>query len=143
MIKREWGVSQDTTGNAPHLGDGQVAAQRVALRTNAPRKTTGNEAGESGHGVGTAAGPGPETENELGVPGAGKGGGPEAERGGGRAAGLEPEGPDLVAPAKAEDQMKSQGAMRKTTLILYLTRKRLKRRRRMKKLRIKTLTRTS
>lgn len=58
----------DTTGNAPHLGDGQVVDQRVAPRTNAPRKTigTGTEAGESVHEAGTAAGPGPETGNEPG-----------------------------------------------------------------------------
>lgn len=58
----------DTTGNVPRLGDGQVADQRVAPRTNAQRKTTGTEteAGESGHGAGTAAGPGQETENEPG-----------------------------------------------------------------------------
>lgn len=40
-----------------------------------------------------------------GAPGAESGGGPEAETGGGRAAGAEPAGPDLVAPARAGDQM--------------------------------------
>lgn len=59
----------DTTGNVPHLGDGRAVDQRVAPRTNAPKKTIGTEreAGESGHEAGTAAGPGPETENEPGV----------------------------------------------------------------------------
>lgn len=60
--------SSDTTGNAPRPGVGRAAAQRVDLRTNAPRKTTATEteAGGSGHGAGTAAGPGPETGNEPG-----------------------------------------------------------------------------
>lgn len=39
-----------------------------------------------------------------GAPGAEKGGGPGAERGGGRAAGPEQGGPDLVAPARAEER---------------------------------------
>lgn len=60
--------SSDTTGNDPPLGAGRVAVQRVALRTNDPRRTTETEtgAGGSGHGAGTAAGPGPETGNEPG-----------------------------------------------------------------------------
>lgn len=142
-MEYQWGVSRDTTGNAPRLGDGQVADQRVAPRTNAPRKTTGTEAGGRGHGAGTAAGLGPETESEPDAPGAETGGGPEAEKGGGRVAGAGPGGPDLAAPARAGEQMKSQGARRKTFLILYPRRKRLKRRKKMRRLRIKTLTRTS
>lgn len=56
----------DTTGSVPPLGDGQGADQRVALRTNAPRKTTGTGAGERGPGAGNGAGHGPETEREPG-----------------------------------------------------------------------------
>lgn len=43
-----------------------------------------------------------------GDPGAETGGGPEAERGGGPAAGTELGGPDLAAPARAGEQMKSE-----------------------------------
>lgn len=43
-----------------------------------------------------------------GAPGAETGEGPEAETGGGQAAGAEPGGPDLEAPARAEKQMKSE-----------------------------------
>lgn len=56
----------DTTENVPHLGDGQVAGRRVALRTSAPRKMTETAVEESGLGAGTAAGPGPETGKEPG-----------------------------------------------------------------------------
>lgn len=56
----------DTTENVPHLGDGQVAGRRVALRTSAPRKMTETAVEESGHGAGTAAGHGPETGKEPG-----------------------------------------------------------------------------
>lgn len=58
-----------TTGNGPRLEDGQAPDQRVALRTNGPKKTTGTgiEAGETDPGAGTAAGPGLETENAPGM----------------------------------------------------------------------------
>lgn len=136
-----WDVSQGITGNVPHLGGGRVADQRVAPRTSAPRKTSG--AGGRGHGAGIAAGRAPETENEPGAPGAGRGGGREAETGGGRAAEAEPGGPALVAPARAVKRMKRLKAKRRTPWSLYLKRKRLKRRKKMKRLRIKTLTRTN
>lgn len=58
--------SSDTTENGLRLGDGQGADLRVDPRTNAPRKTTETGTGGSDHGAGTAAGPGPETENDPG-----------------------------------------------------------------------------
>lgn len=48
-----------------------------------------------------------------GAPGAENGGGPEAETGGDQAAGAEPGGPDLEAPARAEKQMKSEALFKK------------------------------
>lgn len=58
-----------TTGNGPRPEDDQEPDQRVALRTNGQKKTTGTEiaAGETAHGAGTAAGPGLETENARGM----------------------------------------------------------------------------
>lgn len=44
----------------------------------------------------------------AGAPGVERGEGQEAERGGGPAAGPELAGPDLEAPARAGDQMKSE-----------------------------------
>lgn len=57
-----------TTGNGPRPEDGQAPDQRVAPRTNGPKKMTGTEiaAGETAHGAGTAAGPGLGTENAPG-----------------------------------------------------------------------------
>lgn len=144
-MEQRWDASPGITGSVPRLGAAQVADLRAALRTNAPRKTTETGAAEERDpGAETAAGPAPETENEPGAPGAETGGGPEAETEGGQAAGAEPEGPDLAAPARAGKQMKRRGAKRKTLSIPYLTRKRLKRRKKMRRSRInKTLTRTS
>ena len=45
------------------------------------------------------------------APGAETGGGPEAEKGGGRVAGAGPGGPDLAAPARAGEQMKSEASL--------------------------------
>lgn len=144
-MEQPWDASPGITGSVPRLGAGQAAGLRVALRTNAPRKTTETGAGEERDpGAETGAGPAPETENEPGAPGAETGGGPEAETEGGQAAAVEPGGPDLAAPARAGKRMRRRGAKRKTPSILYLTRKRLKRRKKMRRLRInKTLTRTS
>lgn len=140
-VNLQWAVSQDIIGSAQPLEVGQLADQRAALRTNGPRRKTGieTEAGGSAHVVGTVGVPGPETESEPDAQGAENEEDQEAEIGGGQAAGTE-EG-DPPVPARAEEQMKSQGAKRKTPLIRHLIRKRQKRRKRMTKLMIKTLTR--
>lgn len=52
-----------------------------------------------------------------GAPGAEIGGGPEAETGGGRAAGTGAGGLVLEAPAKAEEQMKSEVLRKKNHLM--------------------------